>query len=430
MLNPANSGPNENILSRFEKTRGLSIELANHLSAEDQALQSMPDASPVKWHLAHTTWFFETFILKPYSAQYTTINPHYEVMFNSYYQAVGPQFKRANRSILSRPSATEVIDYRTAVDQKLTEFIDIELPDLNAGVQQEIYNLLVLGINHEQQHQELLLTDIKHALSFNPMLPAFKKDTVTQLTPQQISSLSWTKFSSGVYDIGHADQTHFCFDNELPQHKQYLAEFQIANRLITNKEYTDFILDGGYQNPQHWLSEGWAWVEENALSHPLYWRKTDQGWSEFSLNGLISLNPASPVHHVSYYEADAYSKWVGKRLPTESEGEVASHGLETKGNLLNPNKLKPEPVDTSNDQLQQMFGDTWEWTSSPYTAYPGFTIAEGAVGEYNGKFMVNQMVLRGGSCATPQGHIRPSYRNFFPAHTQWQFSGIRLASDI
>lgn len=416
-------------LERFFHTRNLSTQLASYLSPEDQVLQSMPDASPTKWHLAHTSWFFETFILQPYYPDYQAANPHYAVLFNSYYQAVGPQFKRAQRGMLSRPSVDEVLSYRQYVDEHIEQLLTTHLLSLASETKHKILTLLELGINHEQQHQELLLTDIKHALSMNPMRPAFL-DNSTVDAKTNAAELQWLDFVEGIYRIGHTGDS-FCFDNELPLHKQYVGGFKLASRPVSNAEYLAFIEADGYQDPAHWLSEGWAWVQENQISHPLYWQQQDDEWTEFSLCGQIKLDPAKPACHISYYEADAYAKWAGKRLPTEIEWEVASHGVAVTGNLLDVSRLHPQPsaADKANSLLQ-MFGDVWEWTSSPYTAYPGFRIADGAVGEYNGKFMVNQMVLRGGSCATPVGHIRGSYRNFFPAHAQWQFSGIRLADDL
>lgn len=419
-------------LERFSDTRELSTTLASYLSPEDQVLQSMADASPTKWHLAHTSWFFETFVLQAYYPNYQVCNAHYAVLFNSYYQAVGPQFKRAQRGQLSRPSVAEVYEYRQHVDQHIERLITEHVSSLNGETRDQIMQLLELGINHEQQHQELLLTDIKHALSQNPIRPAFlntaQNRTLQAAEPQP--ELAWVEFMEGLYCVGHSGNS-FCFDNELPAHKQYSSGFKLASRPVTNGDYLQFIESGGYREPNHWLSEGWAWVQENNIRCPLYWQHQDDQWTEFSLRGQIALDPARTACHLSYYEADAYAKWAGKRLPTEVEWEIASQGIALSGNVLALDELHPTSASGTADdrQLLQLFGDVWEWTSSAYSAYPGFRIADGAVGEYNGKFMINQMVLRGGSCATPAGHIRGSYRNFFPATAQWQFSGIRLADE-
>lgn len=401
---------------QFINTRKLSEDLTGLLTHEDHMLQSMPDASPTKWHLAHTSWFFDTFILKP--RQLSCQKASYEHLFNSYYNQVGPQYTRAQRGLISRPGLDEVWDFRRAVEHQLDTVWDTLTPAESA--------LVELGIHHEQQHQELIVTDIKHALSYNPEHPALiERNYLAPAAPE----LLWHDFVEGDYEVGCA--TGFCFDNEMPRHRVHLGGFRLASRAVTNGEYLAFIEDQGYQCPAHWLSEGWAWVNSTRARAPLYWQQIDNQWFTYSLSGFAPINLPEPVCHLNYFEANAFANWSGKRLPTEFEWEVAAAHADPRCRVLDLNVLHPRTA-VAGEQLQplQMFGDVWEWTQSAYLPYPEFQVAQGAVGEYNGKFMVNQWVLRGGSCATPAGHIRASYRNFFPVNANWQFSGVRLADDL
>ncbi len=401
---------------RYAAVRAQTELLAEPLAAEDQSLQSMPDASPTKWHLAHTTWFYETFILAPHLAGYAHFDPRVTFLFNSYYKQLQGHPIRANRGLMSRPNLDEVREYRKHVDARMAELIE-------APVAPEVAALVELGLNHEQQHQELILTDIKHGLWSNPLRPAY----LPLRTPVQKSApnISWAGFEEDVYEIGHPD-SGFAFDNESPRHKVYLYPFRLASRLVTNAEYLAFMADGGYQRPELWLSDGWDQVCANRWDAPLYWSCEQERWLVYTLGGVRPLELAEPICHVSYYEADAYARWAGKRLPTEAEWEVAATSCRIQGNLLESECYHPAAAEGS-DGLQQVFGDVWEWTASPYVGYPGYKPPAGVLGEYNGKFMCNQMVLRGGSCATPRSHIRASYRNFFPPAARWQFMGIRLA---
>jgi len=388
------------------------------MQVEDMQLQSMPDASPAKWHLAHTTWFFETFILKN-AASYRSFNDNYHYLFNSYYNSVGAQFQRPQRGMLSRPDVAEIQTYRHYVDEAIRNFLE-ELPD------RRITDIMLLGINHEQQHQELILTDIKHALSKNPMYPGLIDNW--QEENVFLPDLDYIYFDGKLSDIGNnPDDCDFCFDNETPRHTVFIAPFKIANRPVSNGEYLEFIEDGGYRNPLLWLSDGWSRVRQLDLTCPAYWYKLEHGWFEYTLAGLKPLNKTNPVCHINYYEACAFATWAGKRLPTEFEWEIAAARQPAAGNILDLEVLHPRPA--KDPGLSQIYGDVWEWTSSAYSAYPGFIPAHGALGEYNGKFMCGQYVLRGGSCVTPDGHIRPTYRNFFYPHSFWQFSGVRLAAD-
>ena len=414
------------LISQFQHVRNFSEQLCSPLEVEDFCLQSMPEASPVKWHLAHTSWFFETFLLIPYFRNYKSFHPQFHYLFNSYYNSVGKQFPRPQRGLQSRPTVAEVFQYRQYVDQHMIELLNSEKnhPEIVARV--------TLGIQHEQQHQELLLTDLKHALSFNPIYPIYHTGTFEQTTNEQ-QPLNWLKIQGGIQMIGeNGGQDNFCFDNETPKHQMLLQDFQIADRLITNKEFLEFIEDEAYQQPLLWLSDGWSFIQQNGITKPLYWQSKDQQWFEFTLSGLQPLNPDQPVTHISFYEADAYARWAEARLLTEFEWEVAAKPLTVRGNFVDSAHFNPEsclsPNDTEVAPLQ-MFGDCWEWTQSGYFSYPGFKVVEGAIGEYNGKFMSNQMVLRGGSCVTSRAHIRPTYRNFFYPDARWQFSGIRLARD-
>ncbi|MEL0083534.1 MAG: ergothioneine biosynthesis protein EgtB, partial [Gammaproteobacteria bacterium] len=394
-------------------------------SVEDMGLQAMEDASPPKWHLAHTTWFFETFILEQFEPGFKPHNPLYRHLFNSYYETVGTFHPRPQRGLLSRPSVAEILDYRADVEQRLDSLVQ----HCDEPTWQAMEPLILLGTHHEQQHQELLFTDTLYNFSTHPAAPAYRDSPVPLSTlPTGGKPLTFTAFEGGLQQIG-SDQTGFSFDNESPRHATYLQPYRLADRLITNSEFLEFIEDGGYQSARLWLSDGWATIQKEQWQQPLYWRFTDQGWHEFSLYGLQPLDRHAPVSHLSYFEADAFATWAGKRLPTEAEWEHAARDQAVSGNLLDSDRLKPAAC-ADHHGLQQLYGDVWEWTASPYSPYPGFTPPPGPVGEYNGKFMCNQMVLRGGSCVTPADHIRATYRNFFPADARWQFSGIRLAEGI
>ncbi len=398
---------------RFVEIRQTTMRITAALSPEDQMLQSMPDASPSKWHLAHTTWFFETFVLLPHVPGYQAFDPHFQYLFNSYYKQLGSHPDRGSRGLMSRPSLERVHAYRSHVDAAILSLLD------NAG---DDRTLIELGLNHEQQHQELILTDIKHALWSSPLRPE-----PVPSEPSHVSALplTFTEVEGGIHLIGH-EGTGFAFDNESPRHEVLLRAFRIASRPITNGEYLEFMQDGGYRRPDLWLSDGWDKVCAEAWSAPLYWEREEDdpaAWSQFTLAGLQAVDSADPVCHLSYYEAYAFARWRGCRLPTEEEWEVAAVRVPARGAFLEDTAVHPRPA----GETPQMLGDVWEWTSSPYVAYPGFQPAEGLIGEYNGKFMVNQLVLRGGSCATPASHIRATYRNFFPPHARWQFSGLRLA---
>jgi ergothioneine biosynthesis protein EgtB len=404
----------------YSNVRRTTERLCAPLTADDQMVQSTPEASPVKWHQAHTTWFFETFILAPHLPGYRPFDPAFRFLFNSYYKQVGTHPLRTIRATFSRPSLEQVQAYRRHVDEKMAQWLatgGTEAPELAA--------LVELGCNHEQQHQELIVTDLKHAFWTNPLSPAYLNRPI-QETPAEVPPLRWLDFEGGLHEIGHDGQL-FAFDNEGPRHKTYLEPFRLASRLTTNGEYLEFMNDGGYRRPELWLSDGWDAVQANHWEAPLYWQPQDGDWIAYTLGGLRQVRPEEPVCHVSYYEADAFARWAGARLPGEAEWEVAAGGLKVAGNLLEDQRFHPSPA--SGSGLAQMYGDVWEWTQSPYTGYPGFRPAEGALGEYNGKFMCNQLVLRGGSCATPRSHIRATYRNFFPPASRWQFIGIRIANE-
>ncbi len=407
----------------FQAIRDETEILAAPLSAEDQQVQSMPDVSPTKWHRAHITWFFETFLLLPHLPGYTTPDEQFGYLYNSYYEAIGDRHPRHERGLVSRPTAEEVGGYRAHVDAAMTRLIDEVLPE-----RPELEELVVLGLHHEQQHQELLLMDIKHVFSTNPLRPAYHPSQPAATTPE--SPMEWVDFEGGLVHMGH-EGGGFHFDNEAPRHQTFVAPFRLADRLVTCGDWLDFMADSGYHEPGWWLSEGWATITREGWEAPLYWETSATGWQVHTLHGVQPVDRSEPVCHVSYYEADAFARWAGGRLPTEAEWEHASTDLSPLGNLADAGSLHPQPAApaTGDGQPRQMFGDVWEWTSSSYAPYPGFRTAEGAVGEYNGKFMVNQYVLRGGCCATPAGHVRATYRNFFPTHSRWMFSGVRLASD-
>ncbi|HEY8027756.1 MAG TPA: ergothioneine biosynthesis protein EgtB [Burkholderiaceae bacterium] len=394
------------LLQRFHATRKRTVSLAKPLSEEDCCVQSMPDASPIKWHMAHTTWFFETFILEHFEKGFRPYHQAFRVLFNSYYNGVGEKHPRAQRGVLTRPSTDEVLAYRHNVDARIGLLLEGLVRDGASETSQTVARLVELGVQHEQQHQELMMTDVKHLLAQNPLFPAYVPEP--EHRAEKVSAAAWIPVDAGVVEIGH-DGAGFCFDNELPRHRQFVEAFSLASRLVTNGEYAAFIADGGYRNPTLWLSEGWDWVQREKLAAPIYWHRNETGaWQEYALGGLKSLDMHAPLMHISYFEADAYAHWAGARLPTEFEWEAA----------------------VRQSGLTQVFGVAWQWTSSGYAPYPGFVAAEGAIGEYNGKFMVNQYVLRGSSCVTPDGHARFSYRNFFPASARWQFSGVRLAKSL
>ncbi len=424
------------LAQRFQQVRGQTERLAQPLSAEDCQLQSMPDASPAKWHLAHVTWFFETFILERFEKNFQPFDAGFRVLFNSYYNGVGAKHPRAQRGMISRPALEQVLAYRAQVDERMQNV----MAQMPAGpVRDDLQQLVTLGLQHEQQHQELLLTDIKHAFSFNPARPGYARQwPLAGISPQP---LQWLSFAGGLIEHGFdsALDGPFAFDNETPRHKAYVAPFEIGSRLVTNGEMMAFMADGGYQRPELWLSMGWDWVQARGAAMPLYWQAPatpGEPHGNFTLQGWVQVDPHTPVCHLSYFEADAFARWAGVRLPTEFEWELAARsvpgpaGLRIEGNFVESGAYHPIALQhRSTGHPAQMFGDVWEWTQSNYNPYPGYKPWEGLVGEYNGKFMCNQLVLRGGSCATPQSHVRASYRNFFPPDAQWQFSGLRLARD-
>ncbi|GGY87326.1 ergothioneine biosynthesis protein EgtB [Pseudoduganella plicata] len=408
-------------VARYQAVRDRTLALAAPLSAEDCGAQSMPDASPVKWHLAHTTWFFETFILEPMEPGFAPFHPAFRVLFNSYYNGVGDKHPRPQRGLLTRPSLDEVRLYRANVDARVATLIGSVREN---AVRERLAALLTLGLQHEQQHQELILTDVKHLLAQSALWPAYLAQPLPAAAPAP--ALEWIACEGGIVIIGH-EGDGFCFDNELPRHRQFVEPFALASRLVTNGEYLAFVEAGGYEQAALWLAEGWDWVCAQSLRRPVYWQQDEDGsWFEFTLGGLQPLDLQRPVTHVSLFEADAYAHWAGGRLPTEAEWE---HAARLHGTAPGTPPRLPHPGEVSGEEgtLRQLFGHCWQWTSSSYGPYPGYRTATGAIGEYNGKFMVNQYVLRGSSCATPGGHTRASYRNFFPAGARWQFTGIRLA---
>ena len=406
---------------RFTAVRGLSLAIAAPLSDADATIQPMPDASPAKWHLAHTTWFFETFVLRDHVAGYCPYDERWAFLFNSYYEAEGARHARPRRGMLSRPSLDEIRAYRAVVDQALLS----ALPDLPEAA----LALVELGLHHEQQHQELMLMDLTATFAENPLRSAVWPAEAP--APAAIPSPpAWIEGREGVVEIGHGG-AGFAFDAEGPRHRAILTPHALADRLVTNADWLGFIEAGGYADPILWLSDGWAWVQAGQVAAPLYWERED-GWSRFGLDGLQPLDLAAPVCHISYYEADAFARWSGARLPTEAEWESAAQAMDPHGGnqLDRAGPVRPRPAEGGQGGLRQLFGDVWEWTASAFAPYPGFRPAAGAVGEYNGKFMSGQMVLRGGCCATPRGHMRASYRNFFYPHQRWMFSGLRLAKDL
>ncbi len=435
--------PSSDVLDHYLSVRRQTDSLVASLSEADCQVQSMADASPAKWHLGHTAWFFETFVLEPHEPGFKPCHPAYRVLFNSYYNSVGQKHPRPMRGQIIRPGLAEVKAYRTQIDQRMARLMD-------AGLPEGVPAMIETGIQHEQQHQELLLTDIQHALSCNPRQPAYRAPAPRSRLPAASQPMCWQACDAGLREIGHAGEG-FCFDNEAPRHRVWLRPYALASRLVTQGEWLEFIRDGGYEDPRWWLAAGWDWITAQGVRAPLYWQPDEAGarpgrWHRFSLQGLVPIEPDAPVVHLSYFEADAYARWrseaspadAGARLPTEAEWEAAAAMVEgpsiARGNFVDSGAFKPLAAAVDEAQaapaLQQLFGDAWEWTSSSYAAYPGYRPWAGIAGEYNGKFMVNQYVLRGGSCATPRSHIRATYRNFFPTDARWQFSGLRLARDI
>jgi len=414
------AGATPSFADRYTAVRAATERLCVPLQTEDYVVSSMPDVSPTKWHLAHTSWFFETFVLAPFHRDYRALNPKYAFLFNSYYVQAGERHCRAQRGLVTRPTVAEVYEYRAYVDAHMQQLI----ADIDDDANHPASAVLALGLHHEQQHQELLVTDIKHVFWMNPMRPAYRPETRTASVP---AGQGWTMIDAGVRDIGY-NGDGFHFDNEAPPHREYIQPSALAHRLTTNGEYAEFIADGGYRRSEFWLSAGWATVREHTWRAPLYWESVDDTWHEFTLAGTAPVDAHAPVTHISYFEADAYARWVGKRLPTEAEWEVLARTQPVVGRFADAELLQPHSDGTTG--LQQLFGDVWQWTQSPYVAYPGFRAGAGALGEYNGKWMSDQWVLRGASCATPASHARVTYRNFFPSDARWQFTGIRLARDV
>ncbi len=414
----------ETLVPRFRRVRGDTEALAAPLSPEDQVVQSMPDASPVKWHRAHTTWFFETFLLQRFRPGYAVFDPAFGFLFNSYYEAVGARHPRPERGMITRPSVAEVGAYRGHVDAAMVDL----LADPPAPHAAEIAALVELGLHHEQQHQELVLTDLLHLLAQNPVGPVYRPYRTADAGTGAGGERRWHEVPGGIVPVGH-DGTGFAYDNEGPRHEVLLRPFRLASHPVTNADWLGFMEDGGYRRPELWLSDGWATVQAEGWQAPGYWREEETGWRSMTLAGRRPIEPAAPVCHVSFYEADAFARWAGARLPSEAEWEIAAACQPVRGNTVGSGFLRPLVGPPAGDAPRQLFGDVWEWTQSPYGPYPGYRPPAGAVGEYNGKFMCNQMVLRGGSCATPDGHVRATYRNFFYPQQRWQFSGLRLAED-
>ena len=421
-LSRAGTGDLHALKQRYHAVRARSLKLAAPLSAEDAMVQSMDDASPAKWHLAHTTWFFERFVLGT-RAGYVPVDAQWDFLFNSYYQTVGPMHARPHRGLLSRPALAQVLDYRAEVDARINQ-------RLQAGeVEEGAAQVLLMGTHHEQQHQELLLTDIKHAFWSNPLHPAYRDDLIAHRGAGP-AALRWIARAETIGEIGAPPwprAPQFAFDNEAPRHRALVPAHRLASRPVNNAEYLAFVADGGYDNVALWLSEGWERLRAQAHRRPLYWHAHEP--CEFTLRGWRELDPHAPVCHVSQFEADAFARWAGARLPTEAEWEQAAAGVAVEGNFVESDALHPQAAAGADSGLRQLFGDVWEWTSTAYAPYPGFRPLPGSLGEYNGKFMSGQSVLRGGSCATPRDHMRASYRNFFPPSARWQFSGLRLAKD-
>ncbi len=427
-------GRRENLIECYRRVRDFTARLFRNLQPEDYVVQSMPDVSPTKWHLAHTSWFFETFVVKVWMPRYRSEVPQYAYLFNSYYNAAGDMHRRDLRGLISRPTVAETYRFRDSIDECVTKLIE----EADEALLAEIEPILILGLHHEQQHQELLVTDIKHIFAQNPLYPVFAEAAQNTRAPS-VAPQHFVEFDEATVLIGY-DGTDFSYDNEGPRHRALVPAFSLSNRLITNGEYLAFMEAGGYTRPDYWLSLGWTTINEQRWRAPLYWVERDGRWWNFTLSGFRPVDETEPVTHVSYFEADAYANWDGARLPTEFEWERAASGMPIGGNFVDDERFHPAPVAANGDgppsgragtdAIQQMFGDVWEWTRSAYLPYPGYRAGPGALGEYNGKFMCNQMVLRGGSCATSRDHIRPSYRNFFQPEKRWQFTGIRLARDL
>ncbi len=415
----------ETLTGRYAEVRNVTMKLIEPLEKEDFIIQSDADVSPPKWHIAHTTWFFERMILKEFKSGYEEFNARFDFLFNSYYNSIGPYQPRHERGVLSRPTVEEIIAYRQYVDSQMKDLLaETHTPEQA----HQLGKLVEMGLQHEQQHQELILMDVKYNFFVNPLFPAYKETQAHQAIATK--EAAFVEFAGGLVEIGHQGEG-FAFDNESPRHKVWLEPFQLASEPVTNGEFLEFIEAGGYEQPEHWLSDGWGVVKKNNWKAPLYWLKNEQQqWEIFTLGGVKNLDLAEPVSHVSFYEADAFSRWKGKRLPTEAEWEHAAQNLPIQGNMMEQEAYHPSTAQNeSTAPLSKMFGDVWEWTSSAYSSYPGSKPLEGALGEYNAKFMSNQMILRGGSCATPASHIRETYRNFFPPDKRWQFGGFRLADD-
>jgi len=419
---PSRSADSSQTLKLYRAVREASRSLGAPLSDADATVQSMPDASPAKWHLAHTTWFFETMVLAPYVPGYRVFDESFNFLFNSYYETIGERHPRPMRGMITWPSLDTVFAYRDHVDSAVEAL-------LNTSLSPAVAELVELGCHHEQQHQELLLTDILHLFAQNPMRPAYKDPGPVGVGNGEPDPTRYRSYQGGIVEIGH-DGEGFAFDCEGPRHRALIEPFRLAERLVTNGEWMEFIADGGYRDPLLWLSAGWATIMAQKWSMPLYWNERDGEYWTMTLRGAQPVDRSAPVTHVSYFEADAFATWAGRRLPSETEWEHAASDVAPNGNFADSGRLRPKPASAVGEGLRQMFGDVWEWTRSPFTPYPRFKPAEGAVGEYNGKFMCGQFVLRGGSCVTPASHIRSTYRNFFPPDARWQFSGLRLAEDV
>ncbi len=411
----------ETLLEYYRLVRSRTEGMVEPITPEDAQVQSMSDVSPTKWHLGHTSWFFETFLLGGLKS-YESMNPRFKVIFNSYYNAVGEQHPRPRRGMLCRPSLDEVVEYRHSVDTGMARLIET----LSDSELEQKARLIELGLNHEEQHQELILTDILHVYASDPLDPAYCSGEAPRI--EGLEPLRWYDYEEGIYWIGH-EGSSFAFDNESPRHRQFVHGYRLASRPVTSGEFLEFMKDGGYERPDLWLSDGWATIQQEGWCAPFYWERVDDSWHQMTLHGKRPIDEYAPVCHVSYFEADAYASWAGARLPTEAEWEVAASESPREGRFFESGNFVPLAAETSGGGPQQMFGDVWEWTRSSYSGYPGFRPSQGALGEYNGKFMCNQLVLRGGSVATPAGHIRPTYRNFFHAGDRWQFMGFRLAKD-
>ncbi len=408
----------EALIAEFDRVRAYTEHLCVPLATDDYQIQSIDQTSPPKWHIAHVSWFFEAFVLPHFVPGYEMFDPDFDFLFNSYYYTHGRMHPRPRRGLLSRPTVEEVFRYRARVDERMLEL----MVGIDDAKWQELAFRVILGLNHEEQHRELLLMDVKHNFSVNPLKPAYRKDL--EAKPGEARPMRWLERAGGIHRIGYEDEG-FAYDNETPRHEVLLGAHRLADRFVTNGEYRGFVGDGGYEDPALWLSDGWALIQREGWRHPLYWGRQDGDWTQFTLGGLRMLDPHEPVCHLSFYEADAYARWAGKRLPLESELETLLAEHPVAGNFADDDLLHPAPAGDAG----QWYGDLWAWTASPYTAYPGFKPLAGSMGEYNGKFMSNQMVLRGGSCATPPGHTRASYRNFFYPNERWAFTGLRLAED-